>query len=91
MRGEGQFRKRTGWKQTKAVETLRRAVLPLTSDLLPYRIQAPKTNGYGPGVVQSMSADSIEVYLKCPRLETDSWEAVASFLFPKQNCEDEEA
>ncbi len=38
-----------------------------------------------------MSADSIEVYLKCPRLETDSWEAVASFLFPKQNSEDEEA
>jgi hypothetical protein len=38
-----------------------------------------------------MSADSIEICLKCPRLETDSWEAVASFLFPKQNCEDEEA
>jgi len=33
-----------------------------------------------------MSADSIGVCLKCPRLETDSWEAVASFLFPKQNC-----
>ena len=38
-----------------------------------------------------MSADSIAVCLKCPCLETDSWEAVASFLFPKQNCEDEEA
>jgi len=38
-----------------------------------------------------MSADSIGGGSKCPRLETDSWEAVASFLFPKQNCKDEEA
>jgi hypothetical protein len=48
VRGGGQFRKRAGWTRTRAVETLRRAVLPPTSDLLPYLIQAPKKMAMGP-------------------------------------------